>query len=305
MRAIRLKSYFYLLIVSAIWGVAGPVIKYTLGYFPPYTFLFYRFLMMVAILIPLAIVSKSKFPKHPKAIFFLIMASILGSTINLGLLFWGINYSTVLDQSIISATAPVLIIMAGVKYLHDHVTKREKIGTTIAILGTLFVIIQPYFESLSSYQTNILGNILVFASNLAWVGTIIFSKLALRENVSPTTITATNFAVGLVSIAPFALKEAGSSNNLLLAIKSAPIAGHLGVIYMALLSGIFAYILFQKAQKSIEVSEASLFTYLQPIFAIPVAILWLGEKVTPQFILGSVVVAIGVAIAETKKKRYN
>ena len=44
---------------------------------------------------------------------------------------------------------------------------------------------------------------------------------------------------------------------------------------------------------------------MYPIFAAPLAVLWLGEKITPMFIIGAVIITIGVAIAEIKKKRYN
>ena len=74
---------------------------------------------------------------------------------------------------------------------------------------------------------------------------------------------------------------------------------------MALLSGSLAYYLSNKAQKSIEIGEASIFAYLYPIFSTPLAVIWLGEKITPMFTMGAVIIAIGVAIAEIKKRRYN
>ncbi|NTV79075.1 MAG: EamA family transporter [Clostridiales bacterium] len=42
-----------------------------------------------------------------------------------------------------------------------------------------------------------------------------------------------------------------------------------------------------------------------PIFAAPLAVIWLGEKITPVFIIGAIIIAVGVFIAEVKKKRYN
>ena len=75
----------------------------------------------------------------------------------------------------------------------------------------------------------------------------------------------------------------------------------MGVWYMALISGSLAYYLYVKAQRSIEVSEAILFNYLQPVFSIPLALFWLGEKITPAFLLGALIIALGVIIAEYKK----
>jgi drug/metabolite transporter (DMT)-like permease len=73
---------------------------------------------------------------------------------------------------------------------------------------------------------------------------------------------------------------------------------------MAVFSGNIAYFLWHKAQKTIEVSEAGLFTYLQPIFAIPLAVLWLQETVSLPLLVGGVVTATGVFIAEYKKNLF-
>ena len=39
----RIKAYILILIVTIIWGVASPIIKYTLDGFDPLSFLTYRF----------------------------------------------------------------------------------------------------------------------------------------------------------------------------------------------------------------------------------------------------------------------
>jgi drug/metabolite transporter (DMT)-like permease len=74
---------------------------------------------------------------------------------------------------------------------------------------------------------------------------------------------------------------------------------------MAVLSGTIAYILWHRAQKSIEIGEVGLFAYLYPIFGIPLAVVWLNEKITIPIIIGSAIVAVGVFLAEYKKKQYN
>jgi DME family drug/metabolite transporter len=70
---------------------------------------------------------------------------------------------------------------------------------------------------------------------------------------------------------------------------------------MALISGALGYFLFSLGQKSIEASEATVFSYIKPIFAVPLAVIWLGEKITVPFIIGSIIITLGVAVAEIKK----
>lgn len=74
-----------------------------------------------------------------------------------------------------------------------------------------------------------------------------------------------------------------------------------GILYMSLLSGIAAYILYQYGLKFIEASEASIFYYLQPLVAIPAAVIFLHESLSPLFIVGAVIITIGVYIAEKRK----
>jgi drug/metabolite transporter (DMT)-like permease len=61
--------------------------------------------------------------------------------------------------------------------------------------------------------------------------------------------------------------------------------------------------LWHKVQKSIEIGEVGVFYYLQPVIAAPIAVVWLGEKVTLPFIAGAAIIAIGVGIAEYKRSK--
>jgi drug/metabolite transporter (DMT)-like permease len=136
------------------------------------------------------------------------------------------------------------------------------------------------------------------------IGTIsaILSKIILRKEVDPLSATHISFITGFVTMLPFVFLST-SPISLLASIYQTPLKYHLGVFYMALLSGTLGYYLWFKAVKSIEASEAGLFAYLYPIFGIPLSILWLKERITVPFIIGSVIIALGVFLAEWKKQR--
>jgi drug/metabolite transporter (DMT)-like permease len=74
-----------------------------------------------------------------------------------------------------------------------------------------------------------------------------------------------------------------------------------GILYMSLISGVLAYVLYQTGLKHIEASEASVFYYLQPIAAIPVAMILLHETLSPLFLVGIIVITTGVWLAERRK----
>lgn len=299
----RLKSYLFLTAVAVIWGIAGPIIKFTLRELTPFTFLTYRFFISSLVLVPIMIATNQKFPKNLRDILMLFLISLLASSVNLGLLFFGIKYTSVLDQTVISVVSPVMVVLAGSIFLKDRVTNKEKFGIFITLLGTLIIIILPLFAHSFFPRENLIGNFLVLLSDLAWVAYVILSKNALREKISPISITVSSFFVGFITLLPFAVIESNGISKFIFKITALSFNSHLGVLYMALISGALGYYLFQEGQKSIESSEASLFAYLQPIFSAPLAVFWLGEKITFPFIIGSSIVALGVFIAEYKKSK--
>lgn len=302
MKSKRTQAYVDLLIVTAIWGFAGPVIKYTLPDFPPFIFLTYRFLISIIFFIPFIFFKKTKLSKKPRDIIFLIIAALFGSSVNLGLLFYGYDLTSVLDATILSATAPLIVVSAGALFLKEKITNREKVGLIIAFLGSVAIVFEPIASGKLFAFENIYGNILIISANIAWTAYVVLSKYELNKKADPFTITFLMFLVGFLTLLPFAIFEKGGIQPLILSISKAPFTSHLGVWYMALLSGNLAYFLYQKGQKNIEASEAAVFTYLTPLFAAPLAIFWLGEKITIPFVVASVILSMGVYIAESKKK---
>jgi len=297
----RIRAYLYLTLVAAIWGIAGPVIKYTLSDFTPIAFLTYRFFLSSLFFIPFILTKGISIPKKGRSLFILLLISLLGSTINLGLLFYGYNYTTVLDATILSAIAPVFVVVGGALFLKENVNRQERTGIAIIFLGSLMIIFEPVSDISIFTLNNIFGNFLVIAANLAWVAYVLLSKYELKKKVEPLTIAFSVFLVGFLTLLPLSIIEAGGTKSFLNNCLSAPLPSHAGVLYMALLSGNLAYFLYQKGQKIIEASEATLFAYLSPFFAAPLAVFWLGESISPAFLTGALLIITGLVIAEYKK----
>ncbi|MBI3956152.1 DMT family transporter [Candidatus Gottesmanbacteria bacterium] len=298
----RLTAYLLLLLVSIIWGVAGPVIKFTLSSFPPIIFLTYRFALASALGASLWAIRPPKFRVNGNTIPHIILHSVLAVPLGLGLLFFGFDKTTSLTGTVISATGPIMIAIAGMILLKEHITKPERVGILLALLGTLIVSVGPIVGGNSHAIISFEGNLLILASLLSdAIGTVI-AKVSLRDRVPAIALTNISFMIGFVIFIPFLLASY-SIKEVITTIMAAPLSAHLGVFYMAFLSGTLAYTLQKVAMKTIEVGEVAVFNYLFPIWAAPLSLLWLGEKITTPFILGASVIATGVVIAEHKRRQ--
>jgi len=291
----RVSAYIILTIVSLLWGIASPVIKYTLNFLPPYSFLFWRFLITSLIFLPLFIYSLKKQPIKIKDLPWLIFLGFLSTPLNLILLFVGYKKTTSMDGVLISSTAPIFITIGGALFLKEKVSRIEKIGLIIAVIGSLITLSQPIFEG-SLFKGSLTGNLLVFASVFAWAAYTLFAKVKSLK-YHPIIPTAIGFFVGLITVIPFVLLSEGFLPNYQLLITNYSNALP-GVLYMCFFSSLIAYTLYRYGLSLIEASEATLFAYLQPVFAAPFALLWLGERISFPFLLGAFFILIGVLVNE-------
>jgi len=297
----RLKAYFLLTIAAIIWAISTPVIKLTLSGISPLPFLTYRFFISSLVSLLFFILSKNHFQKIKRHFFEIFIYGFVTTTLTLGILFIGIDKTTVVNTALLAAIGPLITILAGSIFLKEIITRQEKIGITIALIGTIFTILEPLVNGkLDNIQAE--GNSLIVIHLIIAAYSSVLAKRLLRKDVSPLTLVNSSFIVGFFTILPLTVFQTGFA-PLIKNVVALNTNYHLGVLYMALFSGTLAYSFWVKAQKTIEISEASVFSYLIPIFAAPLGIILLKETVMPLFWVGALIIAIGVIIAEYKKKR--
>lgn len=301
----RLAAYLSMLAVSVIWGVAGPVIKFTLSDFPPLIFLAYRFSLSSMVALIYLSLTHEQLPGTSKRLGAVLLYSLLAVVLGLGLIFFGFEKTTSLTGSMLSSLGPLMTIAGGAILLREHVTKTEKIGIGITFLGTLLLVVSPLVTNGKTRLEvfgRIEGNALLVLGNIIDVGGALLMKIILRHKVSPAMLTHLSFIIGFLVVGPLAF-YIHSPQTVWQTLTAAPLASHLGVWFMALVSGTIAYLLRNRAVKTIEVSEAAIFSYLYPLWAAPLSLFWLGETITPVFLAAAAVIIVGVVIAEHKRRK--
>jgi drug/metabolite transporter (DMT)-like permease len=302
----RLQAYLLLLTTNVIWAVASPVIKYTLEFIPPFAFLFWRFLLTAVLFVPIIVVHHFKKPLNlkPKKVIQLGILGALGTTVSLGLFFLGMNYTTAIDAVLIDCIAPLLIVAGGAILLQEKVTKLEKIGSALAFVGSIVTIIQPMFEGKAFASQNILGNVFVMLSTISWAIYCLWLRKVEakdKDKTDPLSLTAISFFAGLITIIPFFVWENFSLTSSYILLPT-PLAIP-GILFMAVFSSVIAYFTYNAGYALIEASEATIFDYLRPLLAAPIAVIWLKEQITIPFLLGAMIIFSGVFLAEYKPRK--
>lgn len=292
----RSKAYALLLINTCIWGFSAPIIKQSLNFVSPNEFLLARFFIASILFLPIFhLTSKPKFSNNW---WLLIILAFLGTPLTLIPLYLGLTMTSSLEASILVATGPIITILGGVIFLREKVNKLEKVGLALAILGTLILIFGPLtIISLTLSGPSIIGSLLITLSNFIWTAFCLISK---KFKTNANTLSLVSYAIGLISFVVLVYAEGGSITQLGAKLISSPPA-LLGVAFQAILGSIVAFWAYVKAQEYIEASEATVFTYLQPVFAFPLAFFWLHEPITVPLVISSLIITLGVFLSERHK----
>lgn len=301
----RLQAYMYLLLNTLLWGAALIIVKPAFDTTTPFRFLFYRFLLASVLCIPILIHFYKKRLLTFKIVRKVTLVELIGTTLNLGLLYLGVARTTAIEASLITTTAPIFTILLGIYVLKERQEKREWQGLVLSFGGMILLTLLPALtHGAISYQLSILGNILIIGANIAESSYYITAKKAYK-NLPKLMIASIGFVVGAVSFGLLSLWEVGWSSSTLVArahVELDTINVLIPVVYMAIFGSIIALTAYIKAQDVIEASEASLFRYLQPAVYLPLGVIFLKEPVYPLQIVGLCLILLGVFVAQLKRR---
>ncbi len=291
----KLNSTFFLLAsASIIWGATAPIMKLTLEQIPIFSLAFLR-MALASLVLGAFVFNKLKIQKGDGWQF--IKAALFGVTVNLSLFFIGLKLTTAILASFIVATVPIFTMLAAHIFLKEKFTRKLIISSLVALVGIIILIGKPDGK-INSLQ--FLGNLLLLGSSLAWVMHEMTAKKLLKKYDS-AVVTFFTMAIGALTFLPMFiweyLKNPQWPNNINL-------QGTAGLLYGILFASLIAYIAWQKGLQKLPAGQASFFFYLDPISGAILSIILLGERLTPQLLIGGLLIAIAVFLAERSRKSH-
>lgn len=284
------KVVVALIIANILWGMGPPIFKWALQDIHIATLAFLRFAIPT---IFLGIVFNKQIYIHKKDIWLLLLMGLCDVTFNVAFYFLGISYTASINAAIIVAASPVFLIFCSMVFLKEKPTKKILLGNLIGLTGVLLIVIQPMFQK--TQNVSVMGNTLLLLSAIAAVlGTIYAKKIIQRY--SAITLTFWAFVVGTFSFFPFFFVETMQYGFL----THLSYQGAFGLVFGTIGGSLLAYFLYYWALKYLLASQTGVFFYLDPVASIIIAAPLLGEYPTSFFILGSILVFLGIYVTEKR-----
>jgi len=201
----------------------------------------------------------------------------------------GLQYTTAGISAILLATSPLFTAGWAAVHGRERVSTRHWLGLVSGLVGIVFMA-RPDGAPLDA--RHILGAALALGAAVAWVS---YSLVIGGLVASAGTIRATAWSMGTAALlfAPVALPRVAQ-----LPWTHVSWQAWLGLLYSATVGMVIAMTLWGRAVQKLGAHQAMVYTYLEPISAVVLAWLVLGESLSPIQVLGTALVFAGMWYAQ-------
>lgn len=277
-----------LIVANMIWGAAPPIFKWALSDVHPYTLAFLRFIIPPLIMFPFV---GNNLKVNKKDYFSVLLAGFLGITVNIAFFFHGLLKAPSINAALIASSAPIFLILYSFFFLKREKPKKKLItGALIGLIGVVIVLGAPL---VIDGKIAAVGNLFYLFAMLGSATSVIIMRKIMKRN-NPYAITFWAFLTGSIGFIPFFWHEVtvyGFLPNL-------NFQGVIGITFGIFLSSLVAYFFQTYALKYMSAADVGVFTYIDPVVTILVAAPLLGEFPDTTFVIGSVLVVLGILLAE-------
>ncbi|CAB4785060.1 MAG: EamA family transporter [Actinobacteria bacterium] len=279
-----------------VWGCSFIFIKLGLEFLTPIGVAFGRVSLGALTLVFWARFKKIQLPTDKKIWLHLWVVSLLLNVIP-GVLFAVAETEvTSILAGIINAVTPLMTLLAiMIAFREERPKNFQVLGLVLGFTGVLTVL--GVWQGLGN---NPIGAVLALLLAVTCYG---FSfpysrKFILPRKLQPEALAAVQVSAGAITLLPFYLVDGIAKDN----YRPGPV---FAMIALGVFGSGFAYIWNFKIMEAAGSAIASTVTYVTPVVAVIVGIIFLGEGVTWYEPVGAAIVLLGAAIGQQRIKIFN
>jgi drug/metabolite transporter (DMT)-like permease len=279
------------LIVGFIWGCSFIFIKGGLEFLTPFGVAFVRCALGAITLYAYAKVKKISLPRGAKALFHIWVVSLLLNS------FPGVFFAlaetevTSILAGIINAVTPLMTLLAILLVNREDKPKfGQVLGLLLGFTGVLIVL--GAWNGLGDNPWWAVG-ILLLAVTCYGFSFPYTKRFVMPLGLSTEAIVAQQLILASFTLLPLFIFDGISDDQ----YRVGPV---LSMVALGIFGSGFAYLWNFKVMKIAGGAIASSVTYLTPVVAVIVGIIFLGERITWNEPVGALVVLLGAAIAQER-----
>lgn len=203
-----------------------------------------------------------------------------------------LTLTTATNTSLIVCSCPLFAtLIIRLFYKSEHIRPVQIAGSALALVGMAIVVLNGHFV----LHLSPAGDALAFVACLCWaVYSLLMKPLSARYDAM--FITRKVFFYGVLTILPYYLFVPDFPSWSVLVRPE--VLGNL--LFLGCLASMICYLTWSLCMARLGAVKATNYVYFNPVTTIVFAWWILGEKITPYFILGSVLILSGIYLTNRK-----
>lgn len=277
--------------ICVFWGSTYLAIRIGVQELPPLLFAGIRFLIAGSIIMGYAGVKKLPFPERYQDF---ISFSIIG----LLLLFGGNGLVVIAEQwvhsgiaSLLVATVPLFMALIEFVFIRkEQLSWKGWLGLFVGFAGVGILVMS---DDLSS-AVDPLGALLLTSASLCWAGGSVYSK-----TLKPTGSVVTHIGIQMLA--------GGTALTLTGIVLGEGTRFHLtatgigAMVYLIIFGSLIGYSAYIYLLHKWPAARVGTYAYVNPVIAVLLGALVLGERLTPSVLIATAVILFGVLLVQTAK----
>jgi len=219
----------------------------------------------------------------------LILAGFFGIFLYNALVFFGLTISPASDGALIVPTINPVLTVVFATFIGERLTVNKLAGLGIATVGTILVIAAATGMTFTGQRLT--ADLLYLGGAAAWSAYATIGAITTRHG-SPLGVTSIACLAGAAMLFPLGFVEHGYAD-----VPSWSLFTWLDIAYLVVFATIVGFVLFYWGVRRFGAGNASMVSYLVPIFALAQAVIILGEQPAPLEVIGGAVILAGVRVA--------
>ena len=288
--------YILLILTALFWSGNFVLSRGMHAEIPPFTLSFWRWMVALLILcwfgLKHLLVQRQLALQHKK---FIIIQGIVGVAGFNSLIYMAMQTTTAINAVLVNSCIPVIIVVLSWVIYRDRLSIRQCLGVATSLSGVLLIMSGGKPATLLQLQFN-RGDILVFLAAVCWA---YYSAHLKRypEGLHPLAYQVGIVIVGLTILLPLYLLEIATGKTMTVSLGSI-----VTIFYVAIFASVLAFIFWNRAVTMLGANIAGPFIHLMPVFSTILAVVFLGERLTPTHVQAICLIFGGILLTTFRVK---
>lgn len=257
---------------------------------PPVSLNFWRWMGALIVLLPFGLPrvlrQKEIYIKHWRL---LALMSIPSIAVFNAFIYTALQTTMAINTVLVNSMIPILIALTGWLFFQDRLNLRQTMGVIISFTGLVFIVIRGQWGMIGQLTLS-KGDLWTLGASGAWAVYSVMLRKRPRQ-MDPIAFLTLIVFFGILFSLPFYLYELMTRGGFPLTPVSMASLG-----YVCVFPSVLSYIFWGYGVDTVGANRAGIFVHLMPVFAILLAILFLGERLRGFHAVGMLLIFTGIAM---------